>query len=831
MTLTPIRSSYVTLSDDNEAYPSQKYDGINPVKFEISSVEHGIRSSANYPEQLLYVYGLHNMADLGDMSNLYWQEFTISGTANHLTTLLLGYDGLDADGNTWYNNNMNLPTFPALPLLKEANFSNININVGTPYLDLSSSEKLENFRATGSNFTNISFADGVALNTLYLPTSLTSLRLTQANLLTNLLTEIDRPNKSEGKTEVNKGLYIQGLFESATSNISTLELIGGGLGIDSHKLLRQYYAVRNAGSNTSNVTMTDVVWTPYIQLTEGAVYDADKADLYFEDDNHYGLTQYQYDSATFNTRVLNGEIYQLDNTLLTAATAIDDATLAMLNDFRTNSKFKDADSTGIPNITGTVYINNTTAIDESFVRNTLQEAYPSLTFFFANVIKAYSARFMQMNSDGTYTLLGTQKISQEEFANGSVQFTNPILPKAQGGYYEDTEDLIANYDFYGWGTPNLTFADVEALNDTEWYQESKGHLIVTTSDTNVVPATEQYDNWAATTIIEGNFDYDYYAIYGVHKYQMTFLSGDDETALAVVGVPYGETITEPNVLPTKDATGLDDNKVWKFTGWSFTAGGSAITLSNYSATRDYTFYSLYEEASVYDNVTDSKYFDFDRYQVLSVKSDATLSGKITIPAKYGNANVLGIKINGQNVTHIFFEEGSVVQEIVGCQCSTLQFIEPIPSITTIDAQAFRGCALLTTDWRATALTTIGANAFTQAFAFNASGYDIYFPGTLTTVSSQAFTYQPYNNTQVPVRFYFGANGDPTQLSVLAQDAFYQNNNLPVYLYLYYNGTSARLEELTTLTNGLMNRATNGTAVSVSFSPEEPTDQEVKHVSV
>ena len=59
VTLTPTHSSYVTLGDDSEAYPSQKYDGINPLKFNISAVENGVRKSAGYPEQLLYVYGIN----------------------------------------------------------------------------------------------------------------------------------------------------------------------------------------------------------------------------------------------------------------------------------------------------------------------------------------------------------------------------------------------------------------------------------------------------------------------------------------------------------------------------------------------------------------------------------------------------------------------------------------------------------------------------------------------------------------------------------------------------------------------------------------------------
>ena len=128
------------------------------------------------------------MADVGDMSNMYWQEFKIEGEAKHLTRLLLGYDGTirdyDENGNLtdlqWYNKKLNPPTIPAsseasgMPLLKEVNFSNIQISSQSPTLDLTSCEKLQNFRATGSNLTEVKFAEGVALNTLYLPSSIKS---------------------------------------------------------------------------------------------------------------------------------------------------------------------------------------------------------------------------------------------------------------------------------------------------------------------------------------------------------------------------------------------------------------------------------------------------------------------------------------------------------------------------------------------------------------------------------------------------------------------------------------------------------------------------------
>ena len=114
------------------------------------------------------------MKDLGDMSNLYWQEFEISGDASKLVSLKLGSDYTDpVDNVKWRNDKVNQPSIPAgkdasgMPLLKEVNMCNMQINTGTPVLDLTSCEKLENFRATGSNYTNIRFAEGVALNTCF----------------------------------------------------------------------------------------------------------------------------------------------------------------------------------------------------------------------------------------------------------------------------------------------------------------------------------------------------------------------------------------------------------------------------------------------------------------------------------------------------------------------------------------------------------------------------------------------------------------------------------------------------------------------------------------
>ena len=427
--LTPIRSSYITVSDDSAAYPSQKYDGINTVKFNVTAIENGVRKSANYPEQLLYIYGMNQMADVGDLNNLYWQEFYIDGEAPKLTRLKVGHDGLDKDGNRWFNNKMNLPSIPAskestgMPLLKEVNFCNITISTGSPSLDLTSCEKLEDFRATGSNFADILFAEGVALNTLYLPKSLTRLVLTEANLLTNLITEYEAPVEIDGKLTANPGLYIEGLFEPGNLDLHTIKLQGGSLGYDSYKLLSTFYNKKKSLEGDISLTLTKVNWCPYTQLVEGDEYDLAHPELYYIDNGHYGFEEYEYDVDTFNIQVLSGEIYKKENISADVINQIDDSGLDMLKTFISNTKFKDAiDSDKRPSITGIIYINNATQIDEGYIRNTLQEAYPGLKLFFNDVKPAYSAKFVTINEetgayeyvpfkDGSTSMASVQKIS------------------------------------------------------------------------------------------------------------------------------------------------------------------------------------------------------------------------------------------------------------------------------------------------------------------------------------------------------------------------------------------------------------------------------------
>ena len=83
------------------------------------------------------------MKSLGDLSKLYFQEFSLSGKASKLVDLLLGYVGISEEGPDYpYRNvKVNNWSFPSggMPLLKEMNLCGIQFT-NTMSLDLSKSE-------------------------------------------------------------------------------------------------------------------------------------------------------------------------------------------------------------------------------------------------------------------------------------------------------------------------------------------------------------------------------------------------------------------------------------------------------------------------------------------------------------------------------------------------------------------------------------------------------------------------------------------------------------------------------------------------------------------
>ena len=798
--LTPVRSSYVTLSDDSTAYPSQKYDGVSPVRFNINSIENGVLNSPNYPEQLLYIYGMNQMADVGAMHNLYWREFVIDGEATKLTKLNLGYDGLvsytDDDGVLhenvrWYNQRLNQPSIPAakvkgskgMPLLKEVNLSNITIQAGSgsPSLDLTSCEKLENFRATGSTLASVKFAEGVSLNTLYVPSSLTALELDHANLLTDLIIDYESPTvKVDGSLEAKRGLYIEGLFD-ADCALTKLNLKGGALGYHSYTVLKQFYDMLKAKKSKGSITVTEVEWSPFTRVYEGELYD-DSA-TYMIDNGHYGLVPYtEVDRDKFYLNVLSGNVYRQTRDIYIAVEtdeeysaadkyftkvgenyvpyvytdesafasaiasglyrgdaqvfALNDSTVGMLIDFIDKADYTSASAAAVPELSGIIYINNTEAYDEGLtIKDKLQVAYPNMTFFFANEItKAYSARFILIdketgaegyvvNANGS-TAPSVQKISKQRYdQNNTLWFTNPYTE-----YIVDRD----HWDFSGWSTEKTADGLISHFNNS---------------------ADDQANAWRAIKdeIFDPDvYDYTFYAILDIHFYDITFKDIDNPDYSYTIKVQYDLPL-HANVPNPVSIAATDLYARNGFRGWAIddTKAGvyeigeevEVTDVTKYKAIQPYTFWAIYQKESVFDTVVDNKYFDFipmsynDEYDTSYNKTGYRISindayrqkghfnGKVTLPSVAPDGSpIVAIAPGGfaaeSGLTHVFFDNKHTNE------------------LRKIDENAFQECAdLKYLDFtNLPSLRVIGARAFASTTKF--STFTMYDP--LVEIGIRAF---------------------------------------------------------------------------------------------
>ena len=824
ITMTPVRNMYVTVGTDAANFPSLKYSG-TPVRFETSDLEKGVRQSGNYREQLYYIYGLDQMKSLGDLSRLYFQEFELSGKASKMVDLRLGYDGLDEEGNSYKNSGVNDWTIPAaagtltggMPLLREVNLSNITFKNTTPTFDFSSCEKLENFRDVGSNITQVTFADGVALNTLYLSDSTVNLKLVEARLLTDLVLlnpsdALPITRQSDNTLVAQKGLYIAGLSNGKKqTKIISFDIQGGSLGYNSYKLLQMYLeAARTTDANANRrINLSDVQWSPYVKVTDPDLGFSATA-KYFKDNGHFGLEPYgedEYNATNWKQYINNGMIYEYTPEAVNGITLegekvtnIVDASLftELVNNVHYLSTAEANNE--VPNITGYVYINNDTEMDEGEIQEKLASKFPNLTFFFNKVDKGYAARFVIME-DGVETLIGTDKISKAEVA--SKFFTNPFDRTESAFSSSRINALRPTKDFLGWSTTN----DRNGLVET--YDAVAGGLGI----------AEKHD-WAKQKLTADKYDYTFYAVFEDHYWDISFYvveNGGSLTPITKKGynsdgqsidvsvnykAVHGSILTDPNIIPTRsDEATLGLEKRYRFLGYTRKIVGNnvyssanAVSVVNFSklvATANMSFYAAFVEESVYDNITDLKYFNIsevtrdevDGYRI-SLKSEYRLgfNGKVTLPTTYQDKPVLVIGGFGSSednqaapITHVFFKGTPQVKEIAEnafYNCNKLVYFQYPDSLTTLGSACFRSCSKLQTFKLNKGLKVIKDWALNGVFDPSSEPYQLYIPGSVTTIETYGITYLQCKCSEIIIG---GPNGESSQLTSVGEMGLALNN--------------------------------------------------------
>ena len=216
----------------------------------------------------------------------------------------------------------------------------------------------------------------------------------------------------------------------------------------------------------------------------------------------------------------------------------------MIKDLISNIGFKSFEDSELKtNLGGIIYINNdeNNEIDEFELSDTMQKAYPEMKFFVKNTKSAYSARFVMINDDGSYSYVpfldgstiynSIQKISQSDFNSGKItKFNNPF------NEYNPTNSKT-HYDFIGWTTsysPDLEeYSDVLLIEEADkWGTNYKGI------------------NWGIVS--EGEYDQIYYAVFKETTYTATFLDSMNGSYKQEVKLTYDPKIVYFNdnvILP------------------------------------------------------------------------------------------------------------------------------------------------------------------------------------------------------------------------------------------------------------------------------------------
>ena len=764
--IKPFLHQYVSYFMDNLPSVPVKYDGS-------SGQEDGVwtnvdaaklvafKREPDLSQQITYIPGGDYISKLGDLSLAYPNSLQIFH-GQRLLELNLGND-IPIYDNPLLTSSSDF-SLAEMPLLQSVNMSHLSQFTRT--LDFSASKKLQEFRGLGTPLERVTFAGGAPLHTVHLPATMTTISLVKNQELTNILTStpvVVTGDLEHGYTNADpatyRGLFIDGVtnYDPLTSagsghSVSTLVINGGGLGYNAYKILENLYGLKY-GAQTRNklaASLTNMDWTPYEEVEYGTPYNANETYYLLTDHSTFEEITGTLPASEWADKTLNSLIYTY-NSGKDASTITD---LQLLENFitaynlavqhDTGSQFSNtspsaASTPTVPTISGTMYVNNTQSnpILESDITDTYQQFWPSLKIQAKYVDKSYVLKFVQ--------ILETGKESEFDVIRYNKNQTVTLAPSNK------PIPTKTNYDFVGWTLD-------KAGNQLVFEYQNNGY------------AQGPYYNSAVFS--EQNDIITLYAKFTIHAYNINYYNAKDdgiygnEDIFMTASVNYGSYVQPIELSPYKDSSALDDDMVYIFKGWSLTPGGKIIDLRSCFGNRDYNFYPIFEEGSVYDNILPYSYLKKVSRVVngenlnLVIPYDLLnrpITGKITLPkqwsdgtviegvADFGNPDSQSTTPSSATITHVFFEEGSSYKCVPANTFRyviTLKKFEWLDTLQYIGDMAFYGCfALESTDLTAaTSLTTISTSAFYLAFNVLAANPDvtIRLPGNITLYGKSSF---------------------------------------------------------------------------------------------
>ena len=801
--IKPFLKQYVTIGYDSIYTPPIKFNETAVTPSAPAGTVTAFRNELNVNSQLVYIPGAEYLSSVGDLSQKYLDEFHFA-SAKRTTELLLGsdvpgyYNNMLGNANNSLQLDDNKNNQNKKPLLRKiilTGLRNYHEN-----LDVSGSEKLQEFRALNTQTKGVTFAEGAPLHTVHLPSSIVKLELIEANDLDKLITSsayIGEANKGgyqgviiTDNPEDYRGLYIEGLTDLPLANVDSgqtelleMKIVGGALGYGSYELLNKATRIKkrlieNNVDTKLGIHFEDIHWSPFTKV-ESDVSQPDPDKVYYELTDHYTFQSYSAGTnAEWKNDVLNGRIYEYnatnDENLITDLSLLDiyinsydNATDASDNRF---TNLEVTTNKTIPLISGDIYVKNTTPIKETDIKNHYNALshFANLNIYVANVEQAQSARFIEVDDNGYETVWGTQKADSSD-----GWFQNP------------------------WTSEDVTVQ----LNPTKQHYDFTGWKLITDAGKEIIFTEDNWDDYSFNhEDLAGMSTFVFYAQYKIHAYNITFKNNHDSsfggegTGEIVMKVNYDTVITLPDEIPYRDDSQLGTEYCYGFLGYHTNASAtSALDLSAYKARADVTFFAIFEQTHVQNNIH-PEYFvykpfnytegfnygdtSYDISNGWSIGLGKKVRGKITIPKEYQGKPVLQVNNSfrhskaasaaysvatdangnelpayGDNLTHIFFETGSEVRELMegafdnannppevnGVYTCGIKYIQFPEKLRKIQRYAFRKCPLTIREIGGN-IFYIGANAFRQGFGFGTTPFDLTIGSKVKSIQVDAFTY-------------------------------------------------------------------------------------------
>lgn len=671
-----------------------------------------------------YLLGMSNLSDVGDLSDKYLYKLIVGTAQNNLTKLILGNHHKDYYNPYWgEEKSIELNGFR---FLEEFNLENCGTFTGT--INFTQSPQIKKVLLTGSKTSVLTLPVGGVLEELRVPSTVTDLI-------------IDTHPTLEDEN------FTLGYFEYDDSDPTGKTL---GQYVNDFSNLKKIY-ISETNINTYNIIRS---------LALANNLDFDK----------YGL-------LGINWEITESEDCVFTNGVITGIKVLDYLLTKIPHENIKTQNPADA-------LIGTITINVPGAkINEYNIYQKYHNTYTNLTIKYntdnmevekAKTIKFYNRESIDDNDEPYYTVLsnGSQTLAVLTSKDGpaGAALTNPVK-------------MSSTTKVYTFDNKWRIWEDGKELEDMSVIETSKFDTYVPSGDMKLVPVFAESTRYYSVIL----YDYDKTEL--VNKqltYQTVVYDG-----LVAAGV-------DPALLGYiyRDDSDINDktNYRWAFQGWisardysNETPNPSYFDLTTHQIGTDFVAYAHYEEENFHNVATKEEYFDFEETTI----SDAllgtevvsgycihikemyrnVLEGKITLPQKYNNVNIveIGDFAYMPKITHVYFqnnEQCAYVQTIVkvptssgrkecGFSCygssatSKLQVVDLPPSFRLINYHAFAGCANLVT-------LTLNDN--------------------ILRIGEDALGTNEYGNG---VRMKVQINELPVNLVELGNNAFYGNSNLVV----------------------------------------------------